>query len=325
MAFSMHQRYSYSPITFVLLILIALPSSATARNNPDHTFLSISSEKEQCGSPSISANERRHAEITAGLQRTSIWLDNFFGDDREQDSLAKSSLRLSLDGSYIETETGNTKVRLRGKIDLPRLKKRLQLVFEGEPEDSDVTGLENTSSSASLRYKLKNSLLRETSVSVGLRGGLKEPRLFFRVRSSTSKKRKQMLLRITPIIGLDTDEGWESNLRADFEYALSARDYFRITSNPQWQEDTSGISFQQDFSYFHRLSRRTYLAADWLNTFVNRPRVRLDLSRYRIRYRRNLWKNRLFLEVSPGVRFAEALNYEMQWELGSKLELLFEP
>ncbi len=314
---------SYLPISFVLLILIALP--ATARNNPDHIFLSISSDKEQCGTPVISANERRHAEFTEGLQRTSIWLDNFFGDDREQESLAKSSLRLSLDGSYIETETGNTKIRLRGKIDLPQLEKRLQLVFEGEPEDSDLTGLENTTSTASLRYKLKNSLLREASISVGLRGGLKEPRLFFRVRSSTSKKRKQMLLRITPIIGLDSDEGWESSLRADFEYRLGNRDYFRITSNPQWQENTSGISFQQDFSYFHRLSSRTYLSADWLNTIVNRPRVRLDLSRYRIRYRRNLWKDRLFLELSPGVRFAEPLNYEMQWELGSKLELLFEP
>lgn len=310
-------------VVFILLVLVTLP--ANANSILEHLFLSISSTEEQCGPPEVSAAERRMTVFTEGLQRTSIWLDSFFGDDREQESLARSSLRLSLDGSYVEAETGNTKVRLRGKIDLPRLQQRLQLAFEGEPENDDLSGFEKETSTASLRYKLRNSLLRETSISLGLRGGLNDPRLFLRARSSKSKKRNQMLIRVVPTLGIDFSEGWESNLRIDFEYNANRRDYFRITSQPQWQEDIPGISFQQNFSYFHSLSRRNYLAADWLNTLVNRPRVRVDLSRYRIRYRRNLWQNKLFLEIAPGIRFAEANDYEMQWELGSKLELLFEP
>ncbi|HGG60698.1 MAG TPA: hypothetical protein ENK26_12425 [Gammaproteobacteria bacterium] len=85
------------------------------------------------------------------------------------------------------------------------------------------------------------------------------------------------------------------------------------------------MELQQTFSYFHRFSRRNFMAADWLPSVLTEPSVIVDITRLRIRYRRNIWKNKLFLEVAPGVRFADSNEYVMQWELGIRLEMVFEP
>ena len=298
--------------------------TALANDKPDRIDEFAKYRPRQCKAP-MTDLERRHARVTETLQRSSRWLDSFFGDDRDIESLANSVVRLSLDGDYVEAEAGETKLRLRGKLNLPRIQKRLQLVFEGEPENDDITGLDKSDGSASLRYKLSETLLRETSFSLGFRGGLSDPRLFIQARLSRSLKHKNSLARVTPAIGHDSGEGWESNIRLDLEQRLSRLDFFRFTERPIWKEKAAGMELQQTFSYFHRFSRRNFMAVDWLPSVLTDPSVVGDIPRLRIRYRRNIWKNKLFLEVAPGVRFADSNEYVMQWELGIRLEMVFEP
>ncbi len=291
----------------------------------DPRFPGISMEPDQCGTPPMSQIERRHAEITEALQRSSRWLDRFFGDDRDIESLANSVVRLSLDGNYVEAEAGETKLKLRGKVNLPRIQQRLQLVFEGEPENDDITGLDKSGGTASLRYKVKETLLRETSLSLGFRGGLSDPRLFLQLRTSRSMKRKRSLARVTPAIGYDFSEGWEANVRFDLEHRFTHRDYLRFTERPGWKEKDPGLVLQQSLTYFHRFTMRNFMAVDWLTTVPTEPAFIIDVTRFRLRYRRDIWKHKLFFEVAPGIRFADSNDYVMQWELGMRLEVVFEP
>lgn len=270
--------------------------------------------------------EQSHSLITQRLQQTSHWLDSFFGDAREDETLASSSLRLRITSTQIELESNDTKIQLRGKVVLPRMNRRLQLVFEGEPEGGDVTGLESDDGSSALRFLIKDSLLRQISVSSGFRGGLSNPRLFMRARLRITKPRAgRRLHRITPTLTYDTSAHFEAYIRYDIEKVIDSSLFFRSKTRPVWRQEKPGFDLEQDFTVIKQLSDKRYIALDWLNTMTTQPAQIVKISRLRIRHRRSIWRDRLFVEISPGMRFTSDHSHRLQWEGQIKLELLFTP
>ena len=269
--------------------------------------------------------EQSHGQITQGLQDTSQWLDKFFGDPRDDETLASSSLRLSMTSTQIELEPNDTKFQLRGKVVLPRMNRRLQLVFEGEPENGDVTGLENEEGTSALRYLIKDSLLKQISVSTGFRGGFSNPSLFLRARLRITRARGHWLRRITPTLIYDSSDHAEAYIRYDAEKTIESSLFFRSKTRPVWKQTEPGMNLEQDFTVIKRLGTKRYIALDWLNTMTTEPAYIVEISRLRIRHRRALWKDKLFIEFSPGMRFTNEHSHRLQWEGQIKLELLFEP
>ncbi len=267
-----------------------------------------------------------HTSITNSLQKTAQWLDRFFGDPRQDETLASSELRLSWNNEFVESYTGNTRLNLRGNLYLPSLQNRLQLVFEGEPDQNDLSGLENKNASSALRYTFLRNAVKTLNLDLGMRGGLLDPRIFTRLWMRREKQTEKNLHRITPSLGHDSGEGWEADLRFDNEYYIFTDTFLRSTTRPRWQEKVNGLAFDQNLSLYQRLSPLRYIALDWLNTFsYDTHRGYWDITRFRVRHRRNLWQHQLFLQVAPGVRFAEEVSHRMQWEFSISLEVVFSP
>lgn len=270
--------------------------------------------------------EESYTNITDSLQKTAQWMDSFFGNPRQDEVLASSELRVTWTNEFIEGETGKTRLGLRGNLYLPRLQDKLQLVFEGEPDSSDIAGLESKNASSALRYTFLKSAARTLNVDFGLRGGLSDPRIYTRLWLRKEEQDGKKLQRITPSIAHDSGEGWEATLRLDTETYFLDRLFLRTTTEPGWQEKQHGLTVKQNFSLYRRLSALRYLAIDFLNDMTLRQvDSTLDMTRFRVRHRRNVWRNQLFLEVAPGLRFTKEENYASQLEITFNIEIVFSP
>jgi len=62
------------------------------------------------------------------------WLDNFFGDERIYNESQNSSLKLNLLQINEEGHQPRYEANLQGKLTLPNTQKRLELLFESDPE-----------------------------------------------------------------------------------------------------------------------------------------------------------------------------------------------
>ena len=66
-----------------------------------------------------------------------IWLDQFFGVPRTDLESAYSSIRLGYEVEKIESEGINSSYKIRGKVHLPKLNKRLSVIFSDEEGDAE--------------------------------------------------------------------------------------------------------------------------------------------------------------------------------------------
>ena len=74
------------------------------------------------------------------------WVDNFFGNDERDLEQAESRLRLRTIYNWDERLDNEIKFRLGGKVSLPQISKRLDLVFRGEDmDDFSDNGVEDPS------------------------------------------------------------------------------------------------------------------------------------------------------------------------------------
>ena len=268
--------------------------------------------------------EQSHRRILENLQETATWLDSFFGSQRI-DETPSTELRIAWENNFLESEAPNTRLKMRGKLRLPRMQERLQLVFEGEPDEKDPSGLEQENASSALRYNITRNALKSIDFDLGFRGGLSDPRLFTRLRMQKRLLHSERQLhRLTPAVTWDSRLGWTLYVRHDSEFKPRDKLFFRATTQPGWSQDERGYTLEQNFTIFRAISSHRYIALDWLNGGVVHPYSDI-VSRVRVRHRRALRENRLYLEFAPGLRFAEENGYRMQWEGYVSLEVVFSP
>ena len=60
-----------------------------------------------------------------------------------------------------------------------------------------------------------------------------------------------------------------------------------------------------------------------MNDFKSEPDLRIDSSFLRLRFRREVWKKRLFMEFGPGIRVVEENDLRPQLDANLRFELLF--
>ena len=269
--------------------------------------------------------ERSHHKINQSLQATANWLDRFFADDRFEEEQAWTRLKLQWTTSGAESEDIESDIRLRGKVILPNLERRWQLVFEGDPEKDDLTGLnKDQESTTSLRFIAQENLKSRLSFDAGIRGGFTDPRFRANVQYRIQKETDHWLHRLRPIIEYDTRDRWQAFIQFDNERKFGDKLFFRSSTIPRWRENTDGFLLSQDFTLFKKLHDHRYLAFDWANSFSTEPHGKLDAVLLRIRYRREIWQDKLFLEIGPGVRFLAEDHHEPEAAGFLRFELLFE-
>lgn len=267
--------------------------------------------------------DRGYKRVSNSLQATADWIDNIFLDERTEQENAWSRLIVRLDNEWIESEGVSNDIALRGKIVLPSLDRRIRLIFEDEADPNNPEAFRDGDNNRSaIRILLNDSLRERLNFDVGARGGLSNPRLFTRLQYRYQIERDRHNYRFRPTIIWDTDRAWEAYVQFDYEQRFREQYFLRSRTTPKVFDTEPGWEIEQNFTLFRDLGNDRFLALEWQTDLKEGPDFRIDGSYLRMRFRHDLWKQRLFLEVGPGMRIVDDNDLRPQLDGYLRFELL---
>jgi len=309
---------------FFSILLCAIPLHAAAETNTGATERAIE--------PRISLLEpldnTRNA-VAHQVTEFANWLDNFFGDERIYDESQNSSLKLNLLQINEEGYQPRYEANLQGKLTLPNTQKRLELLFESDPEESAnadntvVEAVEAQEQSLGLRYiQLSTDWLRaNTDVGVRFRSGGLDTFVRFRLRGLFNLGHWN--LRATETLFWRDSTGPGSTTRLDIERRFAKTWLFRATSKATWLDETHQFDMGQDFFLIHTINKHRAVIYRTGLTAVSEPKMQTTGYTLSIRLREQIHRDWLFFEINPKVVYPQAENFHSRHSLTFKLEVVF--
>lgn len=315
----------------------AEPSVATPSAAPEAGPGLVGAEGSEPPPPEAEINrwESAHQYLSENVEALSDKIDSFFGANRIYEE--SSGTYIQLRGSAIYGRGGDWDFdgRVRAKFDLPNLAERIKLVIESEDADdpreeriltgtSPTQALDGTDLDASLQYTLQAKDTWDIRLQPGLK--VKWPldpfvRLRFRWVNSLSPT---WLSRVTVTPGWFNSRGWEARTRVDFERATGRGSLFRSSSEAIWLlDDSRNLILVQAFFFSHPLNSREQLAYEAGVFGEIDPRFEDTGYFASVRYRRDIHKRWIFLELKPQVVFDREDDFRPDPSIALSLEMLF--
>jgi hypothetical protein len=267
------------------------------------------------------ANASRRADSLADR------VDRYFGVERSDLEAAYSSLRFGTELRYTEGEGFEPRVRLRGRLHLPRVDERISLIFSEDKGEGSSYYAQNEllnepqSTRVNLEVNLSESDTNRFDFRIGLRSNLKlRTSVRYRYENGLSEN---MLHRLSETVYFIDDQGFGSFTQYQIDRALNDVSLIRWSNELRAEEDFDGLewgtSLNHVSSYDNNLAMIYFVSMSGLsdNDYV---------SRYQIgtRFRRSIARPWLFLEIAPAYRWdklGENLRREGQFFASVRLEM----
>jgi len=285
--------------------------------------------------------QRARQAVATRSDAIAQWLDAFFDVPDVEAETARTRLELRQSVDFSAREDTEARTRLSAKVKLPSLSRRVSLTFRGNDEDEYAdrgayeldrdAGDSLDDPSLGLQYVFKEESKYHSSFSVGTR--LDNPSVNFGPRFRYQHQlSKNWRGRYTQRILYDTDEGWESSTRLEFDHVSGSGNLFRQTLRADWREsreDTEGIRYLLKSAYVQRLGDNKAISYEATSRFNTQPRESWTIHQLNVRYRRNIAYDWMFLETSgyvsfsqeddwqanPGVRLTLNIVFASDWEI----------
>lgn len=231
-------------------------------------------------------------------------VDRFFGEPRSDLEAAYSTLRISTEYFWHQTNHSDTKLRIRGKIHLPIANERISLLFtedEGEGKDfydqTNVENLSQESTNANLQFNLFDSLKNRLDIRFGLRSSL-QGKASIRYRHELPSGDTVQHRFINTFYFVDGD-GFGSLSRYELDKALTSTSLLRWSNDFRMEENFSGAQWGSRISYSRQVSDQTALSYYFNLNGLTAPKY---ISAYGVgfRIRKNIGRPWLFAEIEPG-------------------------
>lgn len=267
--------------------------------------------------------DRVHEGLSNGLMSTASWLDSFFGDERYVAESKRSYVRLIYDAF----QEDRSELLLRPAVDLrlilPQLEKKAHIVFSAEPTESSkdagtpvtVSGeqsavAEERNFTAALEYFFRSVPRESFIIRTGAQITDGQPVVFVSPRYRSLTPLDQWDFRFTQEATYRTDTAWQTDTRFDLERKLPGDLFFRASIDGAWYENRDGYFPNLVFSLRQAIDVSHAVDYEWVNNFQTRPINELTEVALRLRYRHSFWRQWLFGEVAPQIRFPREMNFE---------------
>jgi len=324
------------PRRFVVTILLLAVSAVFQAGPCAAVHLEDTTDVAQLEVPGVEGVNATHAYLSTTVDKLSRRIDRFFGEERIYQEASGTYVQVR--GSLIYGRGGEFDFigRFRGKVDLPQLEEKVHLVIEGDdsrdsveafnritPGIETVDPLRDSDISAALQFVIREKERWSLSLRPGVK--LSTPiESFLRLRFRRAQPLgKIWLSRGTVEAGFYSVRGWRNEWQLDLERALSEKDFFRASTTVLWREEDPGNQLLgQSFLVTHLIDRRQSIAYEAGARAETRPHPR-DTSYFSsIRYRRDLHRGWLFLELKPQLVFARENSFKADPALVLTLETL---
>mgnify|MGYP001474445598 FL=1 len=258
------------------------------------------------------------------------WVDNFSGNDERDLEQAESRLRLRTIYNWDERLDNEVKFRLGGKVSLPQISKRLDLVFRGEDmDDFGDDGVEDPSEDRiGLQYQVGPKDIRKHrfDLTVGFGSSGPKPGVKYVYQDAFAE---DLNFRFTQRFTYDLGEGGYGSSRFVLDKALREREVVRAYTRFLYGDKTEGTEWSSSLSYARGWKGDSgRVGATWLYLGADGQTEPYDLVKnYKVgaRFRRQAYRDWLFWEIEPSYNWRvdePYLDREGAWRIELRLEFL---
>jgi hypothetical protein len=265
-----------------------------------------------------------HGGISRRILGTADWLDSFFLDERAVKEENHTYVRFRYDVFPEEKSAVRYGPAVDLRLVLPQLQEKTHLVFSSEPAanpsdtpapphitGSQVGPTETRNVSAAVHYFFKSTAEESFVVRTGAVVNLTSPALFVAPRYRLLVPMKPWDFRFSQEVVYRTDTRWQAETPLDFERPLSPDFFFRTNVTGIWAETIRGYHYSLSFSLRQILNPTNALNYEWSNSYQTRPLDELTEIAFRVRYRHSFWREWLFFEIAPQLRFPRDRNFDV--------------
>ncbi len=277
-----------------------------------------------------------HGELSHDLLSTAVWMDSFFGNERAIIELNASYLRVRYD--FFQEE--RAKLQVRPAFDmrwvLPQLQRTTHLVFSSEPTEpvkgapepltasgERISHTDQRNVTGALHYFLQSLPNESMIVRAGVQINQFPPVLFIGPRYSSLHAIDSWDFRVTQEATYRTDTQWQTDTLLDLERPFPHDFFFRTSLDGRWYDSLDGYFYSLDFSLREAFSVTHALDYEWVNLYQTRPVNQLTEFAFRVRYRHSFWRDWLYYETAPQIRFPRSQNFRMIPGILFRVEMFF--
>ena len=321
----------------MLSVCIALNAHALETREPEQSPNEGKPQELESENVTVTARDRAerwvdssHRFATDRTMALTRWVDSFFGDMDGDAEIAESRLRLKITTDWDERLGTETRVSVGGKVNLPRLADRVDLVFRGDDPDELVPGDEDDPSQSQIGLQV---LLDEsadgnhrTDFTVGLSGAGPKPGVKYRYKTLWGSNAS---FRFSQRAQYDFDDGAFATTKLDIDYALSRRSLIRSQNRLLYGEKSDGAEWSSNIGVVRQwavengFERAAYLYAGVKgNTEPDSYRANYQVG---LRLRAQAIREFLFFELEPTLNQridAPGLPRETAWAVEARIEFL---
>jgi hypothetical protein len=275
-----------------------------------------------------------HGYVTAKADDLTRWFDSYFGSTEADQNVASSRLRVRVTAEEDEREGTNFRVSLGGKVNLPQISKRLDLVFRGDDPADDINGQEDLSQSPvalQLQVGKREETRHRFDLTLGVGSGGPKPGARYRYAIDFNDRNS---LQFTERVQYEFDDGVISTSRLVLDHQLANDALLRSYSRVLWGEATDGVEASSSLQWIKFWQRRppTARGTDERGLMVygevsGQTEPYEYVSNYRVgfRYRRQTYRRYLFLEFEPSYNWRVDEPYDERagaWRIELRFEFL---
>ena len=283
------------------------------------------------GEPPVTWVDSSHAYVTDQAQALTEWIDSFFGDPNYDIEKPESLLRLEWATSWDEEDDDNTKIRLRGKLQLPAISKRLNLFFSGTDGD-DLGNLtedeRDQDDRVGLLYNVGDKNRSRLDLTVGFSTSGVRPGIRYRNQGPISER---IRYRFTQRLQYDVDERFYTTGQLNLDRALKENTLLRWSNRAVYGEETEGVEWRSVVALARRLRDEGKKRNRVISGFTS-VKGYTDPSytrNYQIGalFRSQLWRRYLFVEVEPSYNWRKNNEEEDRngvWHIVVRFEIALE-
>ena len=271
--------------------------------------------------------QRQH--VSRQVTRLGRNLDEWLAGEGIGEQLNETYLSVRFNQLYGTIDHYNSKLKIGGRLDLPAVSERWKLIFESDVQElntlqENVLDEANSGDSiGGIRYQDETDSGWNLTHDVGIRSVAPiDP--FYRFRARYVKPIGSVWS-----AGLDQKfwyydtRGWGFDTEVSFSRGLGFDRFLRVASKVNFQDSRDTTQFSQTVALYRTLGPDETLGYELGLLGANKPSIQVNDYYVQTFYRRGLYEDWLFLEVTPQVLMSRDEDWRVQPRLLVNLEMLF--
>lgn len=310
-------------VIFLLLPLAGWPQELELEE--ETVSVTVDGESPDTGEPQVNWVDKSHKVASDSAQALVEWTDEFFGDPAYDAEKAESFLRLEFENEWDEDKGNDFGIRLRGKVQLPKISQRVELLFSDDDTASADREERGDTDNVSLQVNVRESKHSRVDGTLSWSAGAPKPGVRYRVENEFREDRSY---RYVQRLQWANDEGFFTLAQLDLFQVLDNEDVVRWSNRIKYGEETDGLEWRSRLSLFQRWYEDTERPLAINPYILARGETQPDsfVQNYAVGtiVRRQIYRDFLFFEIEPSANYRK-LGYEadrdLAWQLVLRLEI----